>query len=94
MSRFGTFVLTRAKNKVAMSNIDHAEGSQPDQHVWLAHDPWEVEMNLFIHQENIALYERLIAESELDSTRNEERHKMLLSLLAEEKAKVIESPKV
>jgi hypothetical protein len=44
-------------------------------------------MNLVIHQENIALYERLIAESELDSTRNEERHKMLLSLLAEEIAK-------
>ncbi len=39
-------------------------------------------MDLFIHQENIALYEKLIAESELDSTHNEERHKMLLSLLA------------
>jgi hypothetical protein len=43
---------------------------------------------------NIRLYERLIADSELDSARNEERHKMLLSLLAEEKAKVIGSPKV
>jgi hypothetical protein len=50
-------------------------------------------MDLFIHQENIALFEKLIAESELNSRRNERRHEMLLSLLAEERAKIIVSPK-
>ena len=38
--------------------------------------------------ENIALYEKLIAESELDQSRDEQRYKMLLTLLAEEKANI------
>ena len=45
-------------------------------------------MQRFIHNENIALYEKLIAESELDQSRDEQRHKMLLTLLAEEKANI------
>ena len=48
----------------------------------------------YVHNENIALYRKLIAESERDPSHDEERHKMLLTLLAEEKAKVIEPPKV
>jgi len=39
------------------------------------------------HNENIALYKKLIAESERDPLRDEDRHKMLLTLLAEEKVK-------
>ena len=42
----------------------------------------------FVHNENIALYRRLIAESEGDPSRDEARHKMLLRLLGEEIAKV------
>jgi hypothetical protein len=38
------------------------------------------------HNENIALYKKLIAESERDPLRDEDRHKMLLTLLAEEKS--------
>ena len=38
----------------------------------------------FVHEENIALYKKLIAESELDPSRDEARHKMLLRLLAED----------
>jgi hypothetical protein len=49
-------------------------------------------MERFIHNENIALYLRLIAESELDPSRDEQRHKVLLSLLAEEKAHVEKPP--
>ena len=56
--------------------------------------PWEVEMQRYVdnmeryvHNENIARYQKLIAVSELDPTRDEDRHKMLLTLLAEEKAK-------
>jgi hypothetical protein len=44
-------------------------------------------MSRFVHQENIALYKKLIAESERDPSRDDARHKMLLALLAEELAK-------
>ncbi len=44
-------------------------------------------MQSFVHNANIALYHRLISESELDPSRDEDRHKMLLTLLAEEIAK-------
>jgi hypothetical protein len=41
----------------------------------------------FAHDANIALYRKLIAESELNPKRDERRHDMLLTLLAEEMAK-------
>lgn len=44
-------------------------------------------MQHFVHDKNIALYRKLIAESELDPARDEDRHAMLLALLAEEEAK-------
>jgi hypothetical protein len=47
----------------------------------------EVAMDHFVHNENVALYRRLISESERDPSRDEDRHKMLLTLLAEEEAK-------
>jgi hypothetical protein len=47
----------------------------------------EVAMERFVHNANIEHYRRLIAESELDPSRDEDRHKMLLTLLAEEIAK-------
>jgi hypothetical protein len=45
-------------------------------------------MQRYVHNENVALYEKLIAESELDQSRDEQRHKMLLTLLTEEKANI------
>lgn len=44
-------------------------------------------MQSFIHDANIAHYKTLIAESERDPSRDEDRHKMLLTLLGEEEAK-------
>ena len=44
-------------------------------------------MDPYIHDANIQHYRRLIAESERDPKRAEDRHKMLLTLLAEEIAK-------
>ena len=44
-------------------------------------------MARFVHNANIELYRRLIAESERDPKRDEYRHKMLLTLLTEEIAK-------
>jgi hypothetical protein len=44
-------------------------------------------MERFVHNANIEHYRRLIAESEFDPSRDEGRHKMLLTLLAEEVAK-------
>ncbi len=44
-------------------------------------------MSAFVHEGNVALYKRLIAESERDPSRDEARYKMLLRLLAEEVAK-------
>jgi len=44
----------------------------------------EAAMERFIHNANVDLYRRLIAESERDPKRDEDRHKMLLTLLAEE----------
>jgi hypothetical protein len=41
----------------------------------------------FLHNANVALYEKLIAESERNPARDEKRHAMLLTLLVEEKAK-------
>jgi hypothetical protein len=44
-------------------------------------------MERFVHQANIDLYRHLITESERDRARDEGRHAMLLTLLAEEIAK-------
>jgi hypothetical protein len=41
----------------------------------------------FVHNENLAIFQKLIAASERDPSRDEDRHKMLLRLLAEEEAK-------
>jgi hypothetical protein len=48
-------------------------------------------MQHFVHNENIALYKKLIAESERDPSRDQKRHAMLLTLLAEETAKDVSS---
>src|ERR1700740_3155827 len=39
-------------------------------------------MKRFVHNANIEHFRRLIAESEFDLSRDEDRHKMLLTLLA------------
>ena len=44
-------------------------------------------MERYIHQANIEHYRRLIAESELNPNPDQERHRTLLKLLAEEIAK-------
>ncbi len=44
-------------------------------------------MERYVHQANIDHYRRLIAESERNPNRDEDRHKILLTLLAEEIAK-------
>jgi hypothetical protein len=44
-------------------------------------------MDRFVHNANIELYRHLITESQRDPKRDESRHKMLLTLLAEEEAK-------
>jgi hypothetical protein len=44
-------------------------------------------MERYIHNANMAHYRYLVAESERDQKRDEDRHKMLLTLLAEEIAK-------
>ena len=41
----------------------------------------------FVHNENIERYKKLIAESERNPARDEKRHAMLVTLLAEERAK-------
>jgi hypothetical protein len=41
----------------------------------------------FLHDENVAYYKKLIAESERDPSHDDARHKMLLQLLADELAK-------
>ena len=46
-------------------------------------------MELFIHEQNIAHYRRLIAESERDPARSEVQHKWLLKLLADAEAEHI-----
>jgi hypothetical protein len=49
-------------------------------------------MESFIHQQKLASYRRLIAESNLAVTKNEVQHRWLLKLLADEEAKDIEPP--
>jgi hypothetical protein len=44
-------------------------------------------MDQYVRVANITLYKKLIAESKLDPSRDENRHEMLLTLLAEEIAK-------
>jgi hypothetical protein len=48
-------------------------------------NPLEVAMELYAHRENIALYQRLLAETNV--TKDQVRHAMLLDLLAAEVAK-------
>ena len=43
-------------------------------------------MERFIHEQTLANYRRLIAESELDPVRNEVQHRWLLKVLADEVA--------
>ncbi|MGC2353250.1 MAG: hypothetical protein WA496_07625 [Candidatus Udaeobacter sp.] len=50
-------------------------------------------MLLSVYDENIALFRKLIAESELNPKRDEDRHAMLLTLLAEETTKANKSLK-
>ena len=49
-------------------------------------------MERYVHNENIALYRKLIAESEGRQSRDEDRHAMLLTLLAEEEARDMNPP--
>jgi hypothetical protein len=44
-------------------------------------------MERYIHNANLELYRRLLEESKRDPSRDEDRHNMLLCLLAEEEAK-------
>jgi hypothetical protein len=41
-------------------------------------------MEIYIHEQNLAHYRRLVAESTLDPARNEIQHRWLLKLLADE----------
>jgi hypothetical protein len=41
----------------------------------------------FLHNEHIAIFQKLIIASERDPTRDEDRHKLLLQLLADEEAR-------
>jgi hypothetical protein len=45
------------------------------------------ELQRFVHDENIAYYKKLIAESERDPSHDDARHKTLLQLLADELSK-------
>jgi hypothetical protein len=47
----------------------------------------EVAMERFVNTANIDHYRRLVSESRLDPSSDQQRHKMLLTLLAEEIAK-------
>ncbi len=46
-----------------------------------------VVMERDVHQENLALYRRLLAEAELATSKDEIRHSRLMWLLAEEEAR-------
>ena len=48
--------------------------------------PLEVTMDRYIHDQNLAHYRRLVAESERDPSRNQVQHNWLLKLLADEEA--------
>lgn len=52
-----------------------------------ASKPMEATMERYVHHANIDHFQRLIAESKRDPARDEDRHAMLLTLLAEEIAK-------
>jgi hypothetical protein len=54
----------------------------------------EAEMERFIQKANVDHYRQLIAESERDPARDEDRHAMVLTLLAEGIAKGKESRSV
>jgi hypothetical protein len=49
--------------------------------------PGSVAMEYFVHQQNLAHYRRLLADTELATSKDEIRHSMLMRLLAEEEAK-------
>jgi hypothetical protein len=51
-------------------------------------------MERFVHNENIAHYKKLIAESEDNPKHDEDRHRMLLTLLAQETATDSMPPKI
>jgi hypothetical protein len=84
---------------VRQTHIQLAPGRKPEivrglHACYFARDLWEVYLQRFVHEENIALYRRLLSESEIDPSRDEDRHKMLLTLLAEEMAKDVKAKHV
>lgn len=85
----------RQAGTARMSNIAHPRCAALDQDARQAIFSFmtmEVDMQRFVHHENIALYKKLMSESALDPSRDEDRHKMLLRLFAEEKAKDVRNP--
>jgi hypothetical protein len=54
--------------------------------------PGSVAMEYFVHQQNLAHYRRLLADTELATSKDEIRHSMLMRLLAEEEAKELLMP--
>jgi hypothetical protein len=66
-----------------VSNIEQAAIPLP---VIIRSGRSEAALDCFIRNEYITLYQKLLAESELDP-RDEDRHMMLLRLFTEEKAK-------
>jgi hypothetical protein len=68
-----------------VSNFAHfASTRAPGPACDFGHVPLEVTMERFIHEQNLASYRRLIAESELGPERNQIQHKWLLKVLADE----------
>jgi hypothetical protein len=49
-------------------------------------------MEYFVHQQNLAHYRRLLADTELVTSKDEIRHSMLMRQLAEEEAKELLMP--
>ena len=81
------YLITPRINVVALGLERQIVGFRRPLRAAFAQQPMEAAMEHYVHQANIDHYRRLIAESERGPARDEDRHAMLLTLLAEEIAK-------
>jgi hypothetical protein len=79
------------------SGVHYGSGCQTQSVVLFWREPGggetgDVAMEYFVHQQNLAHYRRLLAETKLATSKDEIRHSMLMRLLAEEEANELLMP--
>jgi hypothetical protein len=86
VSTSSPFIVARGCDLALLRQLDRVK-RRPVSRRAVRHVPTEARMERFIHEQKLANYRRLIAESNLAVTKDETQHKWLLKLLEDEVTK-------